>query len=354
MADIVLSRVSKKYGRHVTVDDVSLEIAQGELVALVGPSGCGKTTTLRMVAGLTEASSGRILFGGRDVSSLPTYRRNAGMVFQGYALFPHMTVADNIAFGLQMRGVRAGEAARRVAEALEMVRLAPYADRFPRELSGGQQQRVALARAFAFKPDALLLDEPLSALDAKLRQQVRSEIRRLQQSLGLTTIFVTHDQEEAVSMADRIVVMNGGRIEQAGTPQEVYEKPATRFVAEFVGLSNLIPGTVEGAGRFRTSQGTVLQFCDDGVVSSRGHLVVRPEKIEIGGQAEGHLNSLSGEIDSIVFLGPLTEICVRLPGGERITAHRQNRRTGGAQALRLGQKTTVAWAPESGFVLADG
>ena len=160
--------------------------------------------------------------------------------------------------------------------------------------------------------------------------------------------------EEAVSMADRIVVMNGGRIEQAGTPQEVYEKPATRFVAEFVGLSNLIPGTVEGAGRFRTSQGTVLQFCDDGVVSSRGHLVVRPEKIEIGGQAEGHLNSLSGEIDSIVFLGPLTEICVRLPGGERITAHRQNRRTGGAQALRLGQKTTVAWAPESGFVLADG
>jgi len=354
MADIVLSRVSKKYGRHVTVDDVSLEIAQGELVALVGPSGCGKTTTLRMVAGLTEASSGRILFGGRDVSSLPTYRRNTGMVFQGYALFPHMTVADNIAFGLQMRGVRAGEAARRVAEALEMVRLAPYADRFPRELSGGQQQRVALARAFAFKPDALLLDEPLSALDAKLRQQVRSEIRRLQQSLGLTTIFVTHDQEEAVSMADRIVVMNGGRIEQAGTPQEVYEKPATRFVAEFVGLSNLIPGTVEGAGRFRTSQGTVLQFCDDGVVSSRGHLVVRPEKIEIGGQAEGHLNSLSGEIDSIVFLGPLTEICVRLPGGERITAHRQNRRTGGAQALRLGQKTTVAWAPESGFVLADG
>jgi putative spermidine/putrescine transport system ATP-binding protein len=226
------------------------------------------------------------------------------MVFQGYALFPHMTVAENIAFGLQMRGVRGGEAARCVAEALEMVRLAPYADRLPRELSGGQQQRVALARAFAIKPDALLLDEPLSALDAKLRQQVRSEIRRLQQSLGLTTIFVTHDQEEAVSMADRIVVMNGGRIEQTGTPQEVYEKPATRFVAEFVGLSNFIPGTVEGPGRFRASQGTVLQFRHDGVVSSRGHLFVRPERIEVGAQAEGLVNSLSGEIDSIVFLGP--------------------------------------------------
>jgi putative spermidine/putrescine transport system ATP-binding protein len=354
MADIVLSRISKRYGRHVTVDDVSLDIAQGELVALVGPSGCGKTTTLRMIAGLTEVSSGRILFSGRDVSDLPTYRRNTGMVFQGYALFPHMTVADNIAFGLQMRGVRGGEATRRVAEALEMVRLAPYADRLPRELSGGQQQRVALARAFAIKPDALLLDEPLSALDAKLRQQVRSEIRRLQRSLDLTTIFVTHDQEEAVSMADRIVVMNGGRIEQTGTPQEVYEKPATRFVAEFVGLSNFIAGTVEGPGRFRASGGTLLQFCHDGLVSSRGHLVVRPEKIDVGGKREGLANSLSGEIDSIVFLGPLTEICVRLPGGERITAHRQNRRNEGGEALCLGQKATVTWAAESGFVLADG
>jgi putative spermidine/putrescine transport system ATP-binding protein len=225
MADIALSHVTKKYGRHVTVNDVSLDIAQGELVALVGPSGCGKTTTLRMIAGLTEMSSGRILFDSRDVSGLPTYRRNTGIVFQGYALFPHMTVADNVAFGLQMRGIPASEVAQRVADALAMVRLAPYADRLPRELSGGQQQRVALARAFAIKPDALLLDEPLSALDAKLRQEVRVEIRRLQQSLGLTTVFVTHDQEEAVSIADRIVVMNAGRIEQVGTPQQVYENP---------------------------------------------------------------------------------------------------------------------------------
>jgi len=353
MAVITLTHVSKKYGHHVTVDDVSLDIGQGELVALLGPSGCGKTTTLRMIAGLTEASSGRILFDGRDVSSLPTYRRNTGMVFQGYALFPHMTVADNVSFGLQMRGIRGGEAAGRVTEALEMVRLAPYASRLPRQLSGGQQQRVALARAFAIKPDVLLLDEPLSALDAKLRHEVRSEIRRLQRSLGLTTVFVTHDQEEAVSMADRIVVMNGGRIEQVGSPEEVYEKPATRFVAEFIGLSNFIPGSIDGPGRFRLGEGTVLQFCHGALTAARGHLVVRPENIEIGAQADGRLNSLSGEIESIAFLGPLTEICVRLAAGERITAHRQNRRTEGAGKLRPGQKTSVAWAPECGFVLGD-
>jgi putative spermidine/putrescine transport system ATP-binding protein len=351
MANIALRHVTKKYGQVVSVDDVSLDIAQGELLAFVGPSGCGKTTTLRMIAGLAELTSGAILIGGRDVSGLPTYRRNTGMVFQGYALFPRMPVADNVAFGLQMRGIRGQAAASLVKDALSMVRLDQYAQRFPHELSGGQQQRVALARAIAIKPDALLLDEPLSALDAKLRQEVRNEIRRLQKSLGLTTVFVTHDQEEAVSIADRIVVMNAGRIEQVGPPQDVYEKPATRFVAEFVGLSNFLTGTVEGPGRFRTRDGSLLRYGNGTVHGSGSNLVVRPEKIEIGAGQDATLNRLDGIVDSVTYLGPLTEICVRLSGGEKLMAHRQNRRLGELDQFRPGQPTTIAWAPDASFVL---
>jgi putative spermidine/putrescine transport system ATP-binding protein len=351
MANIALRHVTKRYGQVVPVDDVSLDIAQGELLAFVGPSGCGKTTTLRMIAGLADLTSGAILIDGRDVSGLPTYRRNTGMVFQGYALFPHMTVADNVAFGLEMRGIRGQATASRVKEALSMVRLDQYAQRFPRELSGGQQQRVALARAIAIKPDALLLDEPLSALDAKLRQEVRSEIRRLQQSLGLTTVFVTHDQEEAVSIADRIVVMNAGRIEQVGPPQDVYEKPATRFVAEFIGLSNFLSGTVEGPGQFRTRDGSLLKYGNGTANGSGDNLVIRPEKIEIGAAKDDALNRLEGIVDSVTYLGPLTEICVRLPGGEKLMAHRQNRRQGELDQFRPGQPTTIAWAPDASFVL---
>jgi putative spermidine/putrescine transport system ATP-binding protein len=351
MANIALRHVTKRYGQVVPVDDVSLDIAQGELLAFVGPSGCGKTTTLRMIAGLADLTSGAILIDGRDVSGLPTYRRNTGMVFQGYALFPHMTVADNVAFGLEMRGIRGQATASRVNEALSMVRLDQYAQRFPRELSGGQQQRVALARAIAIKPDALLLDEPLSALDAKLRQEVRSEIRRLQQSLGLTTVFVTHDQEEAVSIADRIVVMNAGRIEQVGPPQDVYEKPATRFVAEFIGLSNFLSGTVAGPGQFRTRDGNLLKYGNGTANGSGDNLVIRPEKIEIGAAKDDALNRLEGIVDSVTYLGPLTEICVRLPGGEKLMAHRQNRRQGELDQFRPGQPTTIAWAPEASFVL---
>jgi putative spermidine/putrescine transport system ATP-binding protein len=351
MATIALRHVTKKYDHVLSVDDVSLDIAEGELVAFVGPSGCGKTTTLRIIAGLVDATSGSILFDGRDVSDLPTYRRNTGMVFQGYALFPHMTVAENVAFGLQMRGIPAAAIAIRVNEALAMVQLEDYARRLPREMSGGQQQRVALARAIAIAPDALLLDEPLSALDAKLRQEVRSEIRRLQQSLGLTTVFVTHDQEEAVSIADRIVVMNAGRIEQVGSPQEVYEKPATRFVAQFIGMSNFLSGEVEGPGQFRIRDGNLLKYADGKVNGGRQEMVVRPEKIELGGRPAEGLNCLEAVIDSVTYLGPLTEVCVRLPGGEKLTAHRQNRRLGELEMLRPGQPTTVTWAPEAGFVL---
>ena len=232
-----------------------------------------------------------------------------------------------------------------------MVRLDQYAHRLPHELSGGQQQRVALARAIAIKPDALLLDEPLSALDAKLRQEVRKEIRRLQQSLGLTTVFVTHDQEEAVSIADRIVVMNAGRIEQVGSPHDVYEKPATRFVAEFIGLSNFIAGKVEAQGQFRTRGGSLLKY-DDRKANGRGeNLVVRPEKVEIGASEDDTLNRLDCVIDSIAYLGPLTEICVRLSDGEKLTAHRQNRTLEGLEQLRPGQATTITWAPDASFVL---
>jgi putative spermidine/putrescine transport system ATP-binding protein len=385
MALISLRHLGKRYGAIAVVNDVCLDIAHGELVAFVGPSGCGKTTTLRMIAGLTDVSEGTILFDSEDVTDQPTYRRNTGMVFQGYALFPHMTVAQNIAFGLEMRGIRGSEAMRLVDEALDLVRLKPQAERQPRQLSGGQQQRVALARAIVVKPDALLLDEPLSALDAQLRHEVRLDIRRLQRTLGLTTILVTHDQEEAVSIADRIVVMNGGRVEQIGSPQEVYEHPHSRFVAQFIGVSNLLAGAIEAPGQFRTKGGALLRFGNGQVavggdslahvpekwspVFRNGHapievtsadpgsfepgsaLVVRPEKIEIGSELHDSRNSITGVVETVSYLGALTEIAVRLPSGETLTAHRQNRHAEDARRFRPGEAATVSWAPEAGFVL---
>lgn len=354
MARTSLRHLTKRYGQLVTVDDVTVDIAQGEFVSFVGPSGCGKTTTLRMIAGLTEASGGSVLFDDRDVTRLPSNRRNTGIVFQGYALFPHMTVAENVAFGLEMRGVPAADRAARVGEALTLVRLERFAARYPRELSGGQQQRVALARAVVIRPDILLLDEPLSALDAQLRGALRVEIRRLQRELQLTTVFVTHDQEEAVSMADRIVIMNGGRVEQVGTPEEVYEHPATPFVAGFVGLSNMLPGVIESPGRFRTAGGEALAFSASRPTGPGTHLVVRPEKIAVeGGGAGGSPpdNSATGTVDGVTYLGPVTEVVVRLPGGERITAHRQNRAAGDLRLFRLGDPATVSWPASASFVL---
>jgi putative spermidine/putrescine transport system ATP-binding protein len=351
MALISLRHVGKRYGAMTVVNDVCLDIAHGELVAFVGPSGCGKTTTLRMIAGLTEVSDGTILFDSQDVTDQPTYRRNTGMVFQGYALFPHMTVAQNVAFGLEMRGIGGGEAARLIDEALDLVRLKPQAERQPRQLSGGQQQRVALARAIVVKPDALLLDEPLSALDAQLRHEVRLDIRRLQRTLGLTTILVTHDQEEAVSIADRIVVMNGGRVEQIGTPQQVYEHPHSRFVAQFIGVSNLLAGAIEAPGRFRTKGGVLLGFGNGQASIAGDNLVVRPEKIEIGRELDDGRNSVMGVVETVSYLGALTEIAVRLPSGETLTAHRQNRHAEDAGRFRPGDPASVSWAPDAGFVL---
>jgi len=348
MATISLEGVDKKYDAGLAVDGLSLRIGQGELVALVGPSGCGKTTTLRMIAGLAEASAGVIRFDDRDVTHLPTYHRNTGIVFQGYALFPHMTVADNVAFGLQMRRVGRSEAQRLVHEALAMVRLEDYAERLPRQLSGGQQQRVALARAIVIKPDVLLLDEPLSALDAKLRVEVRTEIRRLQSSLNLTTIFVTHDQEEAVGIADRIVVMNAGKVEQVGTPREVYERPANRFVASFIGLSNFIAGRDEGGGTFLSRAGELLKYEPDRIRGPVEALVIRPEMIELGAAPAGsQCNELAGSIDTVTYLGPLTDLELLLDSGEKIHIHRSNRTPGYVEQFRRGERLVVHWPPSA-------
>src|SRR5690349_8509778 len=264
VVDIRLANLTKRFDDVVAVDDLSLEIEQGRFFALLGPSGCGKTTTLRMIGGFEEPTSGTIELGGRDVSTLPPYRRDVNTVFQSYALFPHLTVYENVAFGLRRKKVRGDELRRRVVTALELVGLAGLERRKPRQLSGGQQQRIALARALVNEPRVLLLDEPLGALDLKLRKEMQIELKSIQQRVGLTFIYVTHDQEEALTMSDRLAVMNNGRIEQVGTPAEVYEKPSTAFVAGFVGVSNILEGAASHA-----------------VTGTDGAFTVRPEKIRM-------------------------------------------------------------------------
>ncbi|MCO5118836.1 MAG: ABC transporter ATP-binding protein [Burkholderiaceae bacterium] len=330
MSKITLSNIVKNFGAFEAVKEMSLEVADGEFLALLGPSGCGKTTTLRMVAGFVDVTAGRIHFGDRDVTDLPPNRRDTGMVFQGFALFPHMTVRQNVSYGLEMRRVSRPEIEQRVVRVLDLVRLGQFADRYPRQLSGGQQQRVALARALVINPHVLLLDEPLSALDAKLRHEVRLQIRQLQQSLGLTTIFVTHDQEEALSLADRLVVMNGGAIEQIGTPEDLYERPGTPFVADFIGKTNFFAGRLSGA-TFATSCG--LELAVSGNRRNAGLLGIRPEKIELfpqagsGEAAEG--NTVSGTVELVSYLGPWTEYSVRLSSDRSILV-----RQGNSEAMR--------------------
>src|SRR5580765_7763836 len=279
MARLEIVSVTKRYGDVYAVRDFTLDVADGEFVVFLGPSGCGKTTTLRVVAGFAEPTSGAVRLGERDITSLPPWKRNAGLVFQSYALFPHLTVAQNVAFGLEMRKIAPAEIASRIAEALRLVRLERLGERLPRQLSGGQQQRVALARALVFRPDVLLLDEPLSNLDAKLRQDVRVEIRELQRQLGLTTVMVTHDQEEALIMADRLVVMNEGRIRQIGSQQDLYERPAEKFVADFVGRSTFIDGRMDGPGRFVSAGGLVVAC--EGSGSGDASLALRPERLAL-------------------------------------------------------------------------
>ncbi len=310
MASLSIEKLTKRFGTSLAVDDLDLAVREGELVALLGPSGCGKTTTLRMVAGFLPPTSGRVLFDAEDVTRLPAYKRSTGMVFQSYALFPHMTAAQNVGFGLEMRGINAAERGAKVADALKLVRLSHLAERLPRELSGGQQQRVALARALVINPKLFLLDEPLSNLDAKLRAEVRIEIRALQQRLGLTTLLVTHDREEALTMADRLVVMEGGRIRQIGTPRQLYDEPADAFVADFVGRCNVLSGRRESETHFRTEDGLSLPVAPvPGERKDVNAFALRPERITIGVGTDGDIR---GAVKAVTYLGPQTEVHVQI------------------------------------------
>jgi ABC-type Fe3+/spermidine/putrescine transport system ATPase subunit len=316
VADVRLVDVVKRFGRAVAVDHVSLEVPEGHFITLLGPSGCGKTTTLRMVAGFHPADAGDILIGGVRVNDIPPHRRPTSMVFQEYALFPHMSVFDNVAYGLRRRRTPSPELHRRVDTSLTLVGLAGVEQKYPAQLSGGQQQRVALARALVVEPEVLLLDEPLSNLDAKLRVRVRKEIRRLQQQLGKTTIYVTHDQEEALAISDRIAVMDQGRILQVGTPVEIYRRPAHRFVADFVGLANFVQAEVLGPGRVRTC-GVVLRIDGPAPSGSRVLLMLRPEAIQLRAHTgEQRENVIRGQITGMSFLGTLARYWVDAGGME--------------------------------------
>ena len=322
MARLHLEAVSKRYSDFYAARDVSLDVAEGEFLTLLGPSGCGKTTTLRMIAGFVEPTSGSVSIGGRDVTHLPPWRRNTGLVFQNYALFPHMSVVQNVGFGLEMRDIPKAERGPKIMEALRLVRLDHLADRLPRQLSGGQQQRVALARALVFRPDVLLLDEPLSNLDAKLRHEVRIEIRRLQQRLGITTVMVTHDQEEALTMADRLVVMSEGQVRQVGTQRELYEHPTSRFIAGFVGRSSFLTGRMD-RNTF-TSDGGLTIRCEK-QLEGRAVLALRPERVSVGPEMPANAeNAFAGTVEFVSYLGGLIDVHVRLSEQDLVVAQVPN------------------------------
>ena len=315
MAFLEITGLKKAFGSQTAVHDFAMDIERGEFVTFLGPSGCGKTTILRMIAGFESPSAGVIKFDGRDVTWLPTNQRKIGMVFQSYALFPNMTVADNIGFGLKVAKMAPEKIGARVEEMLKLIKLTPLAGRYPWQLSGGQQQRVALARALANKPQVLLLDEPLSALDAKIRVSLREEIRALQRELGITSIFVTHDQEEALSISDRIVVLNEGRVEQIGTPSEVYNFPRTRFVASFVGTLNLLTGTVVDVAAGQITVGTqklITSHAMAGATTGQTRaLAIRPEAIVFEAPQAGR-NSLAATVEEVNFLGAIVRIRARM------------------------------------------
>jgi len=315
MAAIILDCLAKHYGDFVALDDLSLQVEQGEFLVLLGPSGCGKTTTLRIIGGFIEATRGRVEIGGRDVTHAPPYRRNIGLVFQNYALFPHLSVYENVAFGLRRRKMEEAQLKIKVGQALEFVQLTGFDARMPFELSGGQQQRVAIARAIAISPDILLLDEPLSNLDARLRLDVRDELRRLQSQLGITTLMVTHDQDEAMSIGDRLVVMQAGRVQQIGTPTQIYNHPANRFVASFIGKSNFFTGQLQTDGRFHASCG--IHFTPPSLTQPCHCLLIRPERFRLSETDQGLANSFPVKLDKIVFLGAYFEVSARL-GNEKV------------------------------------
>jgi spermidine/putrescine transport system ATP-binding protein len=348
-ASVELRSVTKRFGDFTAVDDIDLEVGGGEFFTLLGPSGCGKTTTLRMIAGFEEATEGRILIDGTDMEDLPPYKRPTNTVFQSYALFPHLSVSQNVAFGLKRKKVDGNEIRERVATELERVGLAAEANRRPNQLSGGQQQRVALARALVNMPKVLLLDEPLGALDLKLRKGLQVQLKQIQRDVGITFVYVTHDQEEALTMSDRIAVMNGGRIEQIAGPEEVYDRPETTFVAGFIGVSNLMPATVEAGGAVRLDQGTTVSTDSSRFTAGdRIHAVVRPEKLQISANGEQpDLPSVEGIVESSLYLGTATQIAVDLGDEVRMTVlipnadeEERQRLPGGGARVRL------FWQPE--------
>jgi spermidine/putrescine transport system ATP-binding protein len=345
--DVRLEDVVKRFDETVAVDGISVDVPRGSFFALLGPSGCGKTTTLRMIGGFEEPTEGRIFLGDRDVVGLPPYKRDVNTVFQSYALFPHMNIAGNVAFGLERRGVAKAEVKGRVREILELVGLSELGGRKPRQLSGGQQQRVALARALVNHPRVLLLDEPLGALDLKLRKNMQMELKRIQHEVGITFVHVTHDQEEAMTMADTIAVMNRGRIEQLGPPEELYEHPATSFVAGFLGASNLLPGVVEGPDAVRLDDGTLVQVRVNGRTGPVA-VGVRPEKITMG--PGGGSNELTGNISETAYIGVATQVVVDTTLGE-VHVFAQNIDSRGRPPTTR-SAVTLTWSPDATFVVA--
>jgi ABC-type Fe3+/spermidine/putrescine transport system ATPase subunit len=360
MADPALSLrgLQKHYGDTAAVAGLDLDVAEGEFVTLLGPSGCGKTTTLGLIAGFLPLSAGDIRLRGRSVTGLAPFRRDIGVVFQDYALFPHMTAEENVAFGLKMRKVAKAETASRVAAALDLVKLAGLGARRPHELSGGQRQRVALARALVIRPQILLLDEPLSNLDLKLREEMRVEIAELQRALAITTVFVTHDQSEALVMSDRIAVMNAGRVEQVGRPVDIYERPASRFVAEFIGRMNLFPGRVAAGPvglRVETARGVALELAlPPGLGAATAvHIAVRPERARVSLEPPPpDWLAERGQVEQVLYLGAAHEIRLALESGARSTVEAPN--TGAALGLAPGATVWFGAPPEACLVLASG
>jgi spermidine/putrescine transport system ATP-binding protein len=350
---IVLERVSRRFGSLLAVDDVSLEIGAGEFFSLLGPSGCGKTTTLRVIAGFEEPDAGRVLLAGEDVTLVSPRRRNVNMVFQDYALFPHMTVRENVSFGLRLKRVGREEIDGRISEMLTVVRLEGLGDRRPAELSGGQRQRVALARALVNRPAALLLDEPLGALDLKLRREMQLELKRIQKTTGTTFVYVTHDQEEALTMSDRIAVMDAGRVQQLADPRTLYEHPQTSFVAGFIGTSNGITLEVTRHERdlavMELGEGMRIVAQDPGGTASRLQVTVRPEKIRIGEAELDGGSRVGGVVVERIYLGSLSQTLVELPTGERLVVHELN--DDEARPIAAGDRVVLSWAAHHSLVV---